>query len=76
MLYSEYYISQNNKNKIPIDKKFVKWINTVEGIVLKNIGLTLLDIPDEDYMLNYESKIEPNEMAQYIISQYPLCYVN
>lgn len=72
MLYSEYYISQNTKKNIPIDKKFVKWINTVEGIVLKKIGFTLSDIPDEDYMLNYESQIKPNDMAQYIIKQYDL----
>lgn len=72
MLYSEYYVSQNIKKNISIDKKFVKWINTVEGIVLKKIGFTLSDIPDEDYMLNYELKIEPNDMAQYVIDQYDL----
>lgn len=72
MLYSEYYISQNIKKNIPIDAKFVKWINTVEGIVLKKLNMSLSDIPDEDYMLNYESKIEPNDMAQYIIKQYDL----
>jgi hypothetical protein len=62
MLYSSYYLSKNSEP----NTKFVDWINNVEKNVLELFGVNLLDIPDEDYMGNFESGYEPNQMVQII----------
>lgn len=70
MSYSKHYIDYNTKNNIDIDKKFITWINIVENNVQKTLNLSLLDIPDEDYMVYYEEKHDPIEISKYIIRQY------
>jgi len=62
MLYSSYYLSKNSEP----NTKFVDWINNVEKNVLERFGFNLLDIPDEDYMGNFESGYEPEQMVQII----------
>ena len=62
MLYSSYYLSKNSEP----NTKFVDWINNVEKNVLELFGFNLLDIPDEDYMGNFESGYSSNQMVQII----------
>ena len=62
MLYSSYYMSKNSEP----NTKFVDWINNVEKNVVERFGLNLLDIPDEDYMGNFELGYEPEQMVQII----------
>jgi hypothetical protein len=62
MLYSEYYLSKNNEP----NNNFVVWITRVENTVLRKYGFTLLDIPDEDYMLYFENNYSPNDMVKII----------
>ncbi len=69
MLYSEHYIQNAINSKIPINKKFVNWINRVEQIVCEKLKLDLLDIPDEDYMEMFENKMSSYEVAEYVIKQ-------
>jgi hypothetical protein len=52
--------------------KFIVWVNQVEQIVIKNLNMNLLEIPDEDYMYYYESKMSSNDMAKIILDQYKI----
>ena len=60
--YSQWYLSKTPKP----DDKFIKWINLVEQMVIEFFSIELLDLPDEDYMENYENKITPIEMFNII----------
>ena len=62
MQYSSYYLSKNSEP----NTKFVDWINNVEKNVLELFGVNLLDIPDENYMGNFESGYSSNQMVQII----------
>ena len=64
------YHKQCIKHNIEPNINFEKWINNVEIIVYQKLKLNLLDIPDEDYMINFEENISYNQMAKYIINQY------
>jgi hypothetical protein len=70
MSYAKYYVKSCHSKNIQIDKKFVGWIAIVESIVQSNLGMDLLNIPDEDYMLNYENNLTPQEMSHIVLSQY------
>ena len=70
MSYAKYYVKSCHSKNIPINKKFVRWITMVESIVQSKLEMGLLDIPDEDYMLNYENHLIPIKMANIILSQY------
>jgi len=48
------------------------WVNVIETIVKYKLGMDLLDLPDEDYMLNYENNIDARDMAKMILSQYDI----
>jgi len=63
--YTEHYLSG-----VPLDQYhpgFFKWIQEIENKVNQTYHLTLLDLPDEDYMVHYESGTTPNAMANMII---------
>ena len=70
MSYAKYYVNSCHFKNMQINKKFVGWISMVESIVQSNLGMDLLDIPDEDYMLNYENNLTPQEMSHIVLSQY------
>lgn len=70
MLYSTYYIKKCIQINDDIDYNFVDWINKVERIVNNKIGFLLLDLPDENYMMNYTNKSSYINMAKHIIHQY------
>ncbi len=72
MSYSEYYIKYCRKNSNVPNTKFIVWVNQVEQIVIKNLNMNLLEIPDEDYMYYYESKMSSNDMAKIILDQYKI----
>lgn len=42
---------------------FEDWMNTVEDLVYNDIGLYLEDLPDENFRMNYEDNMSPEEMA-------------
>ena len=60
--YTELYLNKNSQ----INSGFLKWIERVEKKVIAKYGFTLIDIPDEDYMMYYEQKYSPDEMIQII----------
>jgi hypothetical protein len=70
MSYASNYIKNYQKRNIETDENFIKWINSVENIIKYKLQMNLLDIPDEDYMFNFENNIMPEEMAQIILIQY------
>ena len=61
--YSNYYFKRTNEPNY----KFIQWINEIETIVFKEIGLKLLDLPDEPYMINFQDGLSPREIAESII---------
>jgi hypothetical protein len=70
MLYSQYYIKRcDRKNVIP-DLLFVDWVNKVEKKVRSIIDMKLLDLPDEDYTMNYDLGYSYNKMSKIIIKSY------
>jgi len=70
MSYTNNYIKNCQKHQIDPDRSFIKWIGTVETIIKSKLNMGLLDIPDEDYMYNFENNITAKEMAQIILSEY------
>jgi hypothetical protein len=60
--YVRWYL---NKEKEP-NIHFVNWISKVEYKIKQEFGCELLDLPDEDYMLYFESSYSPNMMVQII----------
>lgn len=61
--YVEWYLESCNRS---INKEFLEWISKVENKVLLLYGMTLLDLPDEDYMENFKLNIRPEIMADII----------
>jgi hypothetical protein len=49
-----------------IDKKFLEWISKVENKVMLFYGMTLLDLPDENYMDNFKLNTSPERMVDII----------
>lgn len=62
MLYSNYYVNRCGKQNIPINKKFVNWIDKIEVYIQSNYKVGLLDIPDEPYMINWELGMSSDQM--------------
>ncbi len=60
--YVEYYLS----NIQEIDNKFLIWISKVEKIIYSKLQMSLIDLPDEDYMYYFENNFGPREMVQII----------
>ena len=64
--YVEWYKDNCKKNNEKINKDFIKWISKIENKVVLMYGITLLDLPDEDYMDNFIIKTSPETMADII----------
>lgn len=52
------------------DSEFIEWMKHVDYIVYDSIEYHLSDLPDEDFMLNYEHGITTNKMAEIVISNF------
>lgn len=72
--YSTYYrkkrTTRSNNYKVDdfeFDRKFVEWVDKVEYIVLSNLHMNLLDLPDEPYVMNFEEGVTPEDMAKKVI---------
>jgi hypothetical protein len=72
--YANHYIDSCNKNNIHIDKNFVAWMNKVEKLVIDKISTDLLDLPDNEYMCNFENKMKEQVMTQIVINDFEHCY--
>ena len=70
MSYSTNYINSCNNNNIMVDHGFVFWINRIENYVFATINQHLLDLPDEDYMANYENGTSSQDIANIVINNY------
>ena len=62
LTYVDWYQSKNPEP----NKKFLLWISVVEKIIQKKISMSLIDLPDEDYIMYYESKYTPSDMVKLI----------
>jgi hypothetical protein len=61
--YIEWYTnSESNPNK-----KFLEWIGKVEKFIDTKLQLTLIDLPDEDYMRYFESGYSFLDMVSIIL---------
>ena len=63
MLYSEYYEKRYSEPNI----HFIKWINQVETQVEKNLGVGLLDLPDQPYMVSFENGFTVKQMVTQVL---------
>ena len=61
--YIEWYLKSTNEPNI----KFANWMNKVESKIKNKFNFELLDLPDEDYMMYFESLYTPNQMVQIIL---------
>mgnify|MGYP005997351557 CR=1 FL=1 len=52
------------------DKKFNAWMNEVEKEVYSKINIALIDLPDENYRMLFDDKINPIEMALIVTKDY------
>jgi hypothetical protein len=70
-----YTYARNYKNRIqrPLTKfeeDFCDWIDKVEKLVFDKISISLLDLDDELYMVNFEQGLSSCEMSKIIIEHY------
>lgn len=54
-----------NKEKEP-NMQFAFWISKVEFKIKQKYGFELLDLPDENYLVYFESSYSPDMMIQII----------
>ena len=67
MYYSEHYSKYCIANKQKPNKKFIKWMNNIEKIVLQKSQLYLLDLPDQPYMIMFENNENYKIIAKFIL---------
>jgi hypothetical protein len=60
--YVRWYLNKEQEPNI----RFINWISKVEYKIKQEFGYELLDLPDEDYMLYFESSYSPNMMVKII----------
>lgn len=65
LIYSPYLIWYLNREPKP-NFSFAYWISKVEFKLKQKYGFNLLDLPDEDYMVYFESSYSPNMMVKVI----------
>ena len=66
-IMSSYEIYRKKNDK---DDKFWKWILFVETEVFKKLSIKLIELPDENYRVNFDSGMTTNEMIIIILDQY------
>ena len=57
-------------NQKSLDDSFEEWMYKVEEIIYKKLEFKLDDLPDEQYRINYDEGITPQDMGKIIISNY------
>lgn len=62
-------MKQSNQDYIFVKKKitFEKWMNHVDNILYKRLGMCHDDLPDEDYWNYWNELFTPNYMVDLII---------
>ena len=60
MKYSDYYRQKMIENNEEIDEKFCEFMDELENKVWKKFKISLLSLPDENYMDYYEHKRSPS----------------
>lgn len=60
--YVKWYLNSNSEPDIA----FVKWISKIEKKIILDYNLTLLDLPDEDYMMYFEQKYSFKDVIKII----------
>lgn len=46
---------------------FDSWKDNVDQLVFTDLGLHCIDLPDEDYWLNWDKSVPPQKMADIVI---------
>jgi len=67
LMYSYHYRTNNTTTP---DPDFCIWINEVESQVFNKITYYLLDLPDENYRMNFENGQSSTNMANIIIKNF------
>lgn len=60
--YVNWYISRTTEP----NQKFISWISIIEKTIQKKLSMDLIDLPDEDYMLYFESNYTPDDIIKII----------
>jgi hypothetical protein len=62
-------IENSNATFTGYEVKFMKWMNDIEDLVFNSLGLYLLDISDQNYMVMFEEGYTSKDVADYIIKE-------
>jgi len=69
--YAQYFFANKRGGLVRSnDIRFGRWINRVERIVIRKTGLNLLNLPDEDYMTQFEQGTSSKSMARIVINDF------
>lgn len=60
------YVEWYKNNTSEPNEKFLAWISKVEKKIMTKLSLSLIDLPDEDYIMYFEENITPNDMVKII----------
>jgi len=69
MIYTPYSQKYKETRK-KCNENFVEWIDKVEHIVIKKLHMSLLGLPDNLYMVNFEKGMPAKQMADIVIKDY------
>ncbi len=72
-LHANTYVHWYLNSQTDINYKFANWINKVEKQIMSKLNLTLLDLPDEDYMIFFEEKKSPETVVNIIFKSNFIC---
>lgn len=63
--------SQILNNELTFENiKFYRWMDQVETKVFNKIQYYLMDLPDENYRINYENGMTTDEMSSIVLKNY------
>jgi hypothetical protein len=49
---------------------YCEWMSTVSSIVFSQINIDLDDLPDENYRINFDEEMSPEDMASIVLGRY------
>jgi hypothetical protein len=67
MKYSVEYIRRCREEGDEINYEFAKWMDLINDFVFAVTSCSLLDLPDEMYMMNFENGMKWQEMAFQVV---------
>ena len=64
--YTDNYVKKCKDGNLEINEQFIEWVNQIECVIFDKYGAELMDLPDEDYIIEFENGTSVEFMVQLI----------